>query len=197
MPTGYTAELMEKGQDFKTFVMRCSRAFGALIELRDEALDAPIPEEFKPSTYSSDALARAVGQRQRLEAMSNDERTRFGLREQAGLIKSLKASLEKDQAENARLNGMEEQVKAWQPPSADHKELKAFMLEQIKISKHDLIYCKASIAEAEKKAPVDFYADAAIRAEQDIAYYTKQLKDDQKRANERTLWVKQLRDSLL
>jgi hypothetical protein len=196
MPTGYTAELMEKGQDFDAFVMRCARAFGALITMRDESLEAPIPDEFQASTYASDALARAVGQRQRLEAMSNEERIRFGARERKNLLRSLKDAMAQHEAENVRLDDMAAKVKAWQPPSADHKELKAFMLEQIKTSRHDLTYYVRAMEEAEAKAPVTFYADAAIRAEKDIAYYTEELKKDQKRAAERTLWVKQLRDSL-
>ena len=49
MPTGYTVALYEgKDVTFEDFVMGCSRAFGALISLRDEP-NAPIPEEFKVS----------------------------------------------------------------------------------------------------------------------------------------------------
>jgi hypothetical protein len=42
MPTGYTAELIEKGMEFNDFVLTCARAFGACIELRDRKL-APAP----------------------------------------------------------------------------------------------------------------------------------------------------------
>jgi hypothetical protein len=51
MPTGYTAKLMEEGQSFPEFAMRCARNFGALIMMRDESLDVPIPEQFEPSDY--------------------------------------------------------------------------------------------------------------------------------------------------
>lgn len=44
MPTGYTADLMEKGMEFKPFVLQCARAFGALITMRDDSLDAPSPK---------------------------------------------------------------------------------------------------------------------------------------------------------
>lgn len=36
---------------FPEFAMRCARNFGALIMMRDEPLDAPIPEKFEPSGY--------------------------------------------------------------------------------------------------------------------------------------------------
>ena len=68
MPTGYTAELMEKGEPFNRFVMRCARAFGALIDLRDAQMDAPIPEKFEPSDYHVKALAKALAELERLDA---------------------------------------------------------------------------------------------------------------------------------
>ena len=39
--------------------MDCARAFGACIMMRDESVDAPIPEEFKPSTYHIEELEKA------------------------------------------------------------------------------------------------------------------------------------------
>ena len=67
MPTGYTATLMEKGQDFPDFVLLCARAMGATIMLRDEPLDAPIPE-FQPSDYSAKQLEESKEELARLLA---------------------------------------------------------------------------------------------------------------------------------
>lgn len=58
MPTGYTAAIAD-GIDFKTYALSCARAFGALVEMRDEPANAPIPEEFKPSSYYVTSLASA------------------------------------------------------------------------------------------------------------------------------------------
>jgi len=50
MPTGYTLDLYDgKNITFKEFVMKCAGAFGALISMKDESLDAPIPEHLEPS----------------------------------------------------------------------------------------------------------------------------------------------------
>src|SRR5665213_2401224 len=58
MPTGYTSKLYEgKDQSFNEFVMRCARAFGALITMRDDPSDAPIPDEFTADSYYSERIA--------------------------------------------------------------------------------------------------------------------------------------------
>ena len=66
MPTGYTAKLMEQGQTFPEFIMSCARAFGALIMMRDDPANAPIPEKFEPSDYHVRALKKAYVEQTRL-----------------------------------------------------------------------------------------------------------------------------------
>lgn len=79
MPTGYTADLMEKGMEFKPFVLQCARAFGALITMRDDSLDAPIPEKFEPDDYHIKKLAEAIQEQKRLQSMTDDEKVSFGI----------------------------------------------------------------------------------------------------------------------
>jgi hypothetical protein len=59
MPTGYTAKLYDGDQKFQDFAMECARAFGALIEMRDEPMNAKIPETFEPSEHHVNGLERA------------------------------------------------------------------------------------------------------------------------------------------
>lgn len=52
MPTGYTSPLYEgKEISFEQFALRCARNFGALVMMREEPLDTPIPEKFNPCEY--------------------------------------------------------------------------------------------------------------------------------------------------
>ena len=51
MPIGYTSKLHDGDQPFNEFIMSCARAFGALVTMRDDPNDAPIPE-FEVSEYS-------------------------------------------------------------------------------------------------------------------------------------------------
>ena len=65
MPTGYTASVADgRVTEFAPFALQCARAMGALIMMRDEPHDAPIPERFEASDYYSKSLAEA---RERLE----------------------------------------------------------------------------------------------------------------------------------
>lgn len=55
--TGYTAAIAD-GISFKQFAMNCTRAM-ALTLMRDDPADAPIPNEFKPSTYNAEQVDAA------------------------------------------------------------------------------------------------------------------------------------------
>ena len=72
MPTGYTAAIKD-GISFNEYALSCARAFGALIMMRDEPADAPIPDEFKPSDYHFKKIEEAKAELARLRAMSPDE----------------------------------------------------------------------------------------------------------------------------
>lgn len=69
MTTGYTVDMYEgKEVSFPEFATKCARAFGALVSMREEPLDAPIPEEFKPSSYHVEQLEEL---RNELEAVKS------------------------------------------------------------------------------------------------------------------------------
>ena len=195
MPTGYTAELMEKGQDFRTFVLTCARAFGATIMQRDDPLSV-LPKKQEPSDYYDKAIKEAQGRLAALKAMSADEQRAEGVRLRQQAVESARASRVRDQAENERLDEMAAQVKAWEPPTDDHKELKSFMLEQIKISRHDLAWSERWVKEAEDKTPEAYFVEAVSKAVRDISYYGKEREKEIERTNGRNEWIEDLYRSL-
>ena len=74
MPTGYTADVGDgKVVEFSEFVMQCARAFGALITMRDDPHDAPIPDEFSPDAYHQKALASAEERLREVEARTAEQ----------------------------------------------------------------------------------------------------------------------------
>jgi len=75
MASGYVHKMLDDKQDFRTFAMSCARAFGALITMRDEPADAPIPDEFKPDPYHMERNRRGTCHR---GALRSDERKRAG-----------------------------------------------------------------------------------------------------------------------
>lgn len=196
MPTGYTADVKDGTlTDFATFAMRCARAFGALIDMRDDAMDAPIPTEFKSSSYHQEELAEARAELARLKRMT-----------------TLRADIEASKAHTAamadwnrmgtarkktreRYESMLARVRAWQPPSAEHAELKRFMESQLTES----IQFDCGDTVDWKPKPMNgaaWLAQRIERAEKDVAYHEKALAEETKRAADRSRWVQQLRDSL-
>lgn len=196
MPTGYTAKLMEKGQTFPEFVLTCARAMGACIMMRDDAMDAPIPERFEPSNYHKKRIAEATKENARLLKMGNGEKIAFGKAKKAERIACYKEWLARERAEMKRLSDMEKAVRKWTPPTPDHVGLKEFMLLQIDVSKHDLDYTKRDLAKAKASAPMDYYVAALNAAARDMEYNMKNQAEEVERTESRNKWLQDLRSSI-
>lgn len=117
MPTGYTAKLMEHGQEFNEFVLSCSRAMGACIMLRDHSGDVLPTEEnvSSESTYYAKSLEDAQAKLETLESMSDLELRIYGeeIRQQS-ISERLKWK-EKALEENRRIDEMLTKVMRWIP----------------------------------------------------------------------------------
>lgn len=195
MPTAYTAELMEKGQDFRTFALRCARAFGACILQRDDPMHEP-PKKQEPESYSAQRLAEATALLEKLNAMSDDERFDYGSRRKADSVTKAAEWLQNQKNENARVDGMMVQVVAWKPPSDEHAGLKAFMIEQLTTSRHDLSWARKTLDEATNKPLRDYYTDDRECARRDIEYHRKEVAKENERTGDRNEWIEQLYGSL-
>ena len=196
MATGYTADVKDgKISDFRVFAMRCARAFGALVEMRDDSLDAPIPEAFEPSTYHTNALATARAALARLQRMTVIQANRAAEKAHAEAMREWERAQRTREIERTRYAAMLAKVRAWQPPSSDHVPLKKFMVEQLEES---IRFDCGDVSEWKPK-PLNgaaWLAKEIERAQSDVAYHEEHLAEDIKRAAERTRWVQQLRDSL-
>lgn len=194
MPTGYTAKLMEKGQDFRSFVLTCARGMGACIMQRDDPMDEP-PAKQKPGDYNAKALKEAEKKLAKLKAMSTAKQREYGETLRSKAVASAMQSRSKAREEEARLTSMEAQVKAWLPPTDDHKGLKDFMLQQIAISKHG-DWMDKYVREAEEKTPEAYFVDALSGAARDIKYHAEEHAKEVERTNDRNEWIDQLYKSL-
>lgn len=196
MPTGYTAAVQDgKITKLADFALSCARAFGALITMRDEPFDAPIPDEIKPSSHCAE---RAKEAQERIAKL--DEMTPAAA--QAALENEIKAHTSRKKkwaaekaAQLARYNAMLVQVEAWHPPTAEHTELKDFMLNQLR----DSIRGDCGGEYWEPKLPVtatEWVKAERAKAERDHSYYTAEDAKERERAAKRTAWVRDLKDSL-
>lgn len=195
MPTGYTAELMEKGQDFRTFALTCARAFGACIMQREDPMKEP-PKKQDASDYHTKAVKEAQERLAALKAMSAEDQLTEGRRLRTEAVHSAGKYHAKGLEENARLDAMTAQVRAWEPPSSDHKELKSFMLQQIETSRNDLSYSTGRIREASEKTPEAYFVEAVSMAVRNVAYHVKEQEKENERNAGRNEWIDRLYESL-
>ncbi len=195
MPTGYTATLMDKGEPFQNFALRCARAFGALVMMRDDPMDAPIPT-FEPSQYSLVGGEQAKALREHLLSMTDEDRIVYGQAEKEKEIAMLENLLVTETVQNARLLGMRDEVTRWNPPTQDHVGLKDFMLQQIKVSLGTGDYYQQRIRECRAKFARDYYDKAVEKATHDIEYHEKAYREELERTASRNRWITELRASL-
>lgn len=195
MPTGYTYKVTNgEMTDFSDFALNCARAFGALITMRDEAADAPIPDEIKPDcSYNETRLAESKARLADLNAMTSEQVT--SACEEAYAIAM--ASHDRYEAdcikEDERIEAMLKKVSAWTPPSAGHVEMKSFMIEQLTISKRG----SYRSPEPGMMSPSDWHEAEIKKAMKDVAYNAGEVATAIERAKGRTEWLKQLRASLV
>lgn len=194
MPTGYTAAI-EKGISFEQFVWSCARGMGALIMMRDDASDAPIPESFKPSPYNAEALAKANTRVAELQAMTSDVAEVEAAKSYDAELASHTKILADKAALLSKYEAMQERVSAWVPPTNDHKGFRSFMLEQI--SESIRFDCGTSYYTApERLTGGEWLARELDKAHRDVAYHAKANVEEIERTNGRNAWVAALRQSV-
>ena len=86
-------------------------------------------------------------------------------------------------------------VEAWEPPTANHIEMKSFMLEQLRISRHDMKWLER-YEHTERQTPSEWHRSKIEEATHSIGYHAGEHEKEIERCEGRTTWVKQLRDSL-
>lgn len=196
MPTGYTASVADGTiTTFPDFAMRCARAMGACIMMRDEPGDAEIPEKFKPSQWNREQgdiarIALAVHC-----TATNEELQTVLDQEHDKAMEAWRLRVVEHAAEQTRYEDMIRDTKAWTPPTDEHAGLKKFMLQQLWDSlKSD---CGGSVSPAPDKLPLDDWKAAReAKVREDIIYHDKNQAEEDERSQGRTEWVRQLRASL-
>lgn len=197
MPTGYTSIVADNENfTFPEFAMRCARNFGALIMMRDEPLDAPIPEKFEPSDYEKNEYEKAkVAYDNFIANPPSDEDLEKQYNEYVALEmeRFAAASADKD-IKRRRYNAMLLRVLKWHPPTPEHEGLKEFMIDQL----HDSIDFDCS-----EYQPVISDREGYIARnrsgeylKEELDFYEKKWHDEIERTNSRNKWLKELRESL-
>ncbi|HYX21697.1 MAG TPA: hypothetical protein VFA98_12705, partial [Thermoanaerobaculia bacterium] len=136
MPTGYTYPLEERDVHLREFALRCSRALGATIHMRDEDTDVP-PRPPEPSAYLRENLKRYKSQLAEAKTMTLAQAKALRDAEGAQREKEKKLSADRSGVLRRRYEALRAEVEAWRPPTQDHDGLKKLMLEQIETCRLD------------------------------------------------------------
>jgi len=194
MPTGYTLDLYNgKDVTFEEFVLKCARAFGALIDMRDESMDAPIPEQFEPSDYHLTELIKAKKRLEEAKKWNEKIAEQEAERAYHEALKKREEFVKKNKLIRKRYEDMLSKVREWKPPTPDHVDLKKFMIQQLE----DSIEFDCFIPEMPQRLSGKEFKEQQIRkALDDIEYHEKEYAKEVNRVHERNKWLLLLRESL-
>lgn len=191
MPTGYTSDIYDgKDTSFAGYVWRCARAFGALVTMRDEGLDAEIPSELKPSDYHQKRLAEELDELGRLESMTDAELEDLEKAERKKHEEGRARAREEAKLREARYAAVLAEAKHWSPPTPDHKKLKEFMVSQIEESMR--FDCLSYNVQYKPRTR----AERISKARSNVEYHKRELQEETERVASRNAWLKALRESV-
>lgn len=195
MATGITYPIKDgKPITFERFLWTCARMMMPLILMRDEPIEALPPEEFKPLIAPYDDRLNFLRQElASLEEMSEAAAIAAAQAQYEEAVARMKAWNQEAIALRYRYEAMLALVDNWNPPTADHAGLKAFMREQLLDSiRHDC-------SQSELPVPPRFSEwrnDRLAHLKREIAYSQKQIDEEIQRTTWRNAWLKVLRESV-
>lgn len=197
MPTGYTSVFQEgKEVTRNDFILRCARAFGALIAMRDEPLDSPLPEKFEPSTYAKESLERAKRQLEHFNTISDEDAEAEMNKEHQEDTTRHEEAVKRENELKIKYQLTLLEIEAWNPPTAEHEELKRFCIKQLTDSiEHDCNYFYYK-QKPELQEVNSWIKEKIAFALREVAYFEKEWAEEVKRTEKRNEWLNQLRESL-
>lgn len=198
MPSGLT-EGIGRGFTFEEFVWRCARGCGVFIEMRDDPLDAPIPEKLKPSSYHKDAIKEAEKEIRELEAMSDKEAAQKAREQYDRMTKKFETIVREKGELEAKYRAMLDQVDAWVPPSPDHvgfqEMMRRLINESIDFDCNIEYYTKLENAPV-LESGVEWKARNLESAKEDLERHKREWQEGVERTESKNKWISQLRESL-
>jgi hypothetical protein len=194
MPTGYTADIKD-GISFEKFVWSCARAMGALVMMRDEPSDAPIPERFEPSDYNTRQLATLRVELGRLSAMSIEQIDAEAATAYQQAVDRRRERIREKLELHAKYSEMLANVARWKAPTPEHEGFKEFMASQLRESiKFD---CNTAYDEAPTRQDATAWHNTQLaETRRQIAYHVKAQAEEVERTESRNAWIKALRESV-
>lgn len=194
MPTGYT-NIIQDDATFPQFLWRCARAFGAMVMMRDDDIDAVPPERFEPDGWHLQESAKAEAALKNMDAMTAAEAEQECLRKHQERVEYNRRILGEHRELRAKYQAILAQVRDWQPPTKDHEGLKEFMVKQLQDS-IDFDCNDDYYAEPVLLTVNQWRADRSRELLRNIAYHQKGYAEEVERTESRNRWLAELRQSV-
>ncbi len=195
MVTAYTSDLVNgKEASFKSFILKCARAFGPLVSMREDSLETQIPKKLEPDPYYAATLSN-IALELRLAELRTDEQWEAVALKYFMDAKASDEQIERDRIQKkARLMAMRSKVADWTPPTSDHQELKDFMMEQIDSTVKFECFPREPSA---TRVPWQEYKQGELGAlKRNVEYYAVEAQKEIDRTNIKNQWIADLRKSL-
>ena len=194
MPTGYTAEVANgKVTDFRTFALRCARQFGATIMQRDDPMEE-LPKLRVASDYYERSLAESKARLAWLDTLDVEQANDEAAKEYGEAVKQNEKYRAERSLTKTRYEAMLSDVRAWEPPTPEHQELKRFMVQQLTESID--FDCKDYSTKPVRLSGPMWLAREKGKARESIARYTKLYGEELERVEESNRWITALYESL-
>lgn len=198
MPTGYTSDIA-KDISFPQFVMQCSRAFGALLDLRDSSSDTPIPEKLVVADFYAKSAEETKQEVIAWHSLSYLQKVELVSKNAAEELNRLTETIDGNRDLETKYRKMLNQVYNWKHPSEDHKGLKDFMIKQIQESIDfdcNNSYYVEKINEIGSMSDYDRVKNHEDSLHRRNAIAIESLDKETKRVSRNNTWIEVLRESL-
>lgn len=189
MPSGYTAGVADGTvTSFREYASRCMRAFGALIDMRDDPSTTPIPDEVVPSDYYAKEVAETEGRIAALCAMTEAE---VAAAWEADCLSRNneyeRRAAERDETE-LRYRRMLELARRFVPPTFNHGDFSKFLVRQLEES---LRFDCSTINRPTLPQTANEWRDGEIERERRwLESCKKSQQEEIQRCADRTAWIR-------
>jgi hypothetical protein len=191
MPTGYTARIINgEVQTPKDFLHLCLRAFGILVDFRDDDLTVKdytsdiIKKSEDNIRYHQKFVDTAEEYLKKAKEMTDDELYEKYVKQNSDSRKSTEAGLKEANRVNALFDQFADKISHWEC-SPEYNGVKEFALEQLEMSKEKTSYYEEELKRIGELTREDFeskkeaYRQQLIDSTQwEIDYHKKQIEEE-------------------
>jgi len=196
MPTGYTGEVL-KGETFQQFAEHTTSALSYVARSMQENGTDELPDPKKAGRYHKRELKKAEKRLTSVIKMSFNRAAKKAKKECQDRKDSLTRALAEVAINGHKLSEMQKQVEAYEPPATDrHKAHKAYMLDQLKITReHDAnpAYYVEELAGLKPLTARAWKKQAVQEAREEVARHREELAKEKERVAEDVEFISQVR----